>query len=157
MHMISLLGPDPSFVMQSPETDDDPSPESWEQSQLQPPRPTKVSQTSCAPGSMDSTLVDVPWDIQTRVNYLSPDGLVQRDSTGKADAKTTTGTSVFSSTIVKYETSSRVRLLLYGSAMLSRGRHSSVVFGHAAAATSVGELLGLNPDSPEDLAGIACT
>jgi aconitate decarboxylase len=67
------------------------------------------------------------------------------------------GASLLLSTIVGYETGPRVGLCLHGSHMLTRGWHSGVVFGHAAAAAAVSKMIGLSPNSIEDALGIACT
>ncbi|KAL1983718.1 hypothetical protein VTN96DRAFT_9974 [Rasamsonia emersonii] len=73
--------------------------------------------------------------------------------------KTTTcdGASFLLATIVGYETGPRVGLALHGGHMLSRGWHSGVVFGHAAAAAAVSKLLNLTEGAIEDALGIACT
>lgn len=72
-------------------------------------------------------------------------------------AGTFNGASLLLSTIVGYETGPRVGLCLHGSHMLTRGWHSGVVFGHAAAAAAVSKVLGLPPNAIEDALGIACT
>lgn len=71
--------------------------------------------------------------------------------------KTTDGASFLLATIVGYEVGPRVGLALHGGHMLSRGWHSGVVFGHAAAAAAVSKLLDLTDDAVEDALGIACT
>ncbi|KAL3458889.1 hypothetical protein BJX64DRAFT_291796 [Aspergillus heterothallicus] len=90
-------------------------------------------------------------------NSIVLPALLAAASQAKAGGKATSGASVLFSTIVRYETGPRVGLSLYGSDMLSRGWHSGVVFGHAAAATSVAKLLDLRASSIEDAVGIACT
>ncbi|KAL3471499.1 hypothetical protein BJX99DRAFT_266723 [Aspergillus californicus] len=76
---------------------------------------------------------------------------------GKAKGTTTTGKSLLLATIAGYETGPRVGLCLHGSDMLSRGWHSGVVFGHAAAAAAAGKLLNLQTSEIEDAIGISCT
>ncbi len=58
---------------------------------------------------------------------------------------------------VGYEVGTRVGLALHGAEMLSRGWHSGVVFGCAAAAASAGKLLKLSAARFEDALGMACT
>ena len=59
--------------------------------------------------------------------------------------------------IVGYESATRIGLALHGPQMLTRGWHSGVVFGGAAAAISAGKLMRLTPAAFEDAIGIACT
>ena len=68
-----------------------------------------------------------------------------------------TGREFLLSLILGYEVGTRVGLALHGSEMLSRGWHSGVVFGCAAAAVSAGKLLQLSAASFEDAIGIAST
>ena len=67
------------------------------------------------------------------------------------------GADVLLALILGYETGTRVGLALHGPQMLSRGWHSGVVFGGAAAAASVGKLLGLSAAGFEDAIGMAST
>lgn len=59
--------------------------------------------------------------------------------------------------IVGYELGPRIGFGLRGGDVLSRGWHSGVVFGHAAAAAACSKLMGLTVDQTEDALGIACT
>ncbi|CAG8955052.1 hypothetical protein HYFRA_00007066 [Hymenoscyphus fraxineus] len=59
--------------------------------------------------------------------------------------------------LVGYELGPRVGLGLWGGDILSRGWHSGVVFGHAAAAAASSKLLNLDTMKMEDALGIACT
>lgn len=59
--------------------------------------------------------------------------------------------------IIGYELGPRIGFGLRGGDVLSRGWHSGVVFGHAAAAAACSKLLGLSVDQTEDALGIACT
>jgi aconitate decarboxylase len=59
--------------------------------------------------------------------------------------------------IVGYELGPWIGSGLGGGDVLSRGWHSGVVFGHAAAAAACSKLLDLSADQTEDAIGIACT
>ncbi len=68
-----------------------------------------------------------------------------------------TGKQFLLALILGYETGTRIGLALHGTQMLSRGWHSGVVFGCAAAAVSAGKLMGLSAAAFEDAIGIAST
>ena len=68
-----------------------------------------------------------------------------------------TGKEFLLALILGYEVGTRVGLSLHGTEMLSRGWHSGVVFGCAAAAVSAGKLLKLSAGAVEDAIGIAST
>ena len=68
-----------------------------------------------------------------------------------------TGRQFLLALILGYEVGTRIGLALHGPEMLSRGWHSGVVFGSAAAAVAAGKLLGLSPAAFEDAIGIAST
>ncbi|KAL1968444.1 hypothetical protein VTN77DRAFT_1973 [Rasamsonia byssochlamydoides] len=90
-------------------------------------------------------------------SILLPALFAAAKQTSESAKMTVDGTSFLLATIVGYETGPRVGLGLYGGHMLSRGWHSGVVFGHAAAAASVSKLLNLSDNAIEDALGIACT
>jgi aconitate decarboxylase len=69
----------------------------------------------------------------------------------------TTGPEFLLAAILGYEVGPRVGLALHGGQMLSRGWHSGVVFGPAAAAAAAGSLYGLTAAGFEDALGIAVT
>jgi aconitate decarboxylase len=69
----------------------------------------------------------------------------------------TTGAQFLLAAILGYEVGPRVGLALHGGEMLSRGWHSGVVFGPAAAAAAAGSLYGLSAAGFEDALGIAVT
>ena len=69
----------------------------------------------------------------------------------------TTGAEFLLAAILGYEVGPRVGLALHGGQMLSRGWHSGVVFGPAAAAAAAGSLYGLTAAGFEDALGIAVT
>jgi aconitate decarboxylase len=68
-----------------------------------------------------------------------------------------TGKQFLLALILGYETGTRIGLALHGTQMLSRGWHSGVVFGCAAAAVSAGKLMGLSAAAFEDAIGIGST
>ena len=68
-----------------------------------------------------------------------------------------TGKEFLLALILGYEVGTRVGLALHGTEMLSRGWHSGVVFGCAAAAVSAGKMLKLSAAAFEDAVGIAST
>jgi aconitate decarboxylase len=69
----------------------------------------------------------------------------------------TTGVEFLLAAILGYEVGPRVGLALHGGQMLSRGWHSGVVFGPAAAAAAAGSLYRLTAAGFEDALGIAVT
>lgn len=71
--------------------------------------------------------------------------------------KPITSTEFLLAAIVGYELGPRIGFGLRGGDVLSRGWHSGVVFGHAAAAAACSKLMGLSVDQVEDALGIACT
>ncbi|KJH73703.1 MmgE/PrpD family protein [Pseudomonas sp. ES3-33] len=68
-----------------------------------------------------------------------------------------TGRQFLQALILGYETGTRIGLSLHGTEMLTRGWHSGVVFGCAAAAVSAGKLMGLTAAALEDAIGIGST
>jgi 2-methylcitrate dehydratase PrpD len=67
------------------------------------------------------------------------------------------GAALVRAAVVGFEVGPRVGLALHGSEMLTRGWHSGAVFGPIAAATAVGNLLGIDVDQMEDAIGLAAT
>jgi len=68
-----------------------------------------------------------------------------------------TGADFLRALVHGYEVGTRMGLSLHGPQMLSRGWHSGVVFGCAAAAAAAGSLLELSAGQFEDAIGIATT
>lgn len=68
-----------------------------------------------------------------------------------------TGGELLRALVLGYEVGPRIGLALHGPQMLSRGWHSGVVFGCAAAAAAAGSLLKLSAAQMEDAIGIANT
>lgn len=67
------------------------------------------------------------------------------------------GAEFLAALVLGYEVGTRVGLSLHGPEMLSRGWHSGVVFGCAAAAASAGKLLDFSAATFEDALGMAST